>query len=130
MSPWGNILPRGPGGRQGQEHTDARAPAACRDVQEPSFPRETPVKPQSRGSVKSLGTCRTEWVAVRTVGRAHRRAPSHTHTGIAGKVHVCEGQSPQAFRTTAPSCQQPGLSKRQPEARTAWRPGHHPGQTA
>lgn len=71
-------------GRQGQEHTDARASAACRDVQSPASPGETPVKPQSRGSVKSLGTCRTEWVAVRDSGGERTGVHPATRTLIAG----------------------------------------------
>ena len=69
-------------GRQGQEHTDTRASAACRDVQSPASPGETPVKPQSRGSVKSLGTCRTEWVAVRDSGG------EHTDTQVCTQAHA------------------------------------------
>ena len=45
---------------------------------EPSFPGETQVKPQSRDSVKSVGTCRTEWVAVRNSGGER----TDRHTGV------------------------------------------------
>ena len=65
-----------------------------------------------------------------TVGastQTHRCAPRHTHTDsrcVPVRVRASSG-----LRTTAPSCQQPGLSKRQPEAETAGGL-HHTGQTA
>lgn len=75
MSLWGNFLPRGPGGEAGP---GAHGHQSRRDVQSPASPGETQVKPQSRESVKSVGTCRTEWVAVRNSGGER----TDRHTGV------------------------------------------------